>query len=467
MTHEPDTPPAGAGAGAAWGSGADDPFKAAPPWAIPGLSPGSGTRLAGEAERIFSEFVGGATGKSTEGQLVAMRRTLDRLEGLWMAASAEFDRSGERQATGHSSFVSWLRDRCRLAPSEATGRAAVAHSLVEGTMTARAIRDGLITWRHAQVIGSTLPKIPDDRRDEAEQLLVDEASRLDPGQLRRAADRLLHCFDRERADELAVRRLERRGLSVAETFDGMVSVNGLLDPITGATLLTALSARTKPRPAGADHGDGHGSTSGPALGGPSRDTRTPAQRRADALGEICAEWLTLGDTGVVGGVRPHLSVIVERDTLASRDLSAFEEQRGDDPQVRNQREPSRGLEPAQLSWVGPITASEAQMIGCDSVVSRIVMSGPSQVLDVGRATRTISPALRRAVAARDRTCAGPGCHRLPEQCDVHHIVFWENGGETTLSNTVLLCRYHHRMVHLQHWRVTMDTTGRRSLEPPS
>ena len=147
-------------------------------------------------------------------------------------------------------------------------------------------------------------------------------------------------------------------------------------------------------------------------------------------------------------MRPHLSVIVDHATLAST------------PQDRQRRRTG------QLAWVGPVTASEAQLIGCDSTVSRIVMDGPVQVVDVGRATRTIPPALRRAVVARDRTCVAPGCRRLPEHCDVHHIVFWEHGGETSLENTVLLCRHHHRLVHLKHWRVVVDTTGRRTLQPP-
>ena len=125
-----------------------------------------------------------------------------------------------------------------------------------------------------------------------------------------------------------------------------------------------------------------------------------------------------------------------------------------------------GVEPAQLAWVGPITATESQLIGCDSTVSRIVTDGASQVLDVGRATRTIPPALRRAVAARDRSCVGPGCHRPPEHCDVHHIIFWEHGGDTSLQNTVLLCRRHHRMVHLKQWRVVIEPDGTRTLVPP-
>jgi hypothetical protein len=172
------------------------------------------------------------------------------------------------------------------------------------------------------------------------------------------------------------------------------------------------------------------------------------------LGEICSSWLENINETVVGGVRPHLSVIVDHAALAADRAPG-----ADAPE-------DAAVEPAQLAWVGPITASEAQLIGCDSTVSRVVMEGPSQVIDVGRATRTIPPALRRAVSARDRTCVGPGCHRSPEQCDVHHIIFWEHGGETSLTNTVLLCRHHHRLVHLKQWRVVIEPDGTRRLTPP-
>ena len=117
-----------------------------------------------------------------------------------------------------------------------------------------------------------------DRRDEAEQSLVSHAEALDPGQLRRVGDRLVHCFDRDRADEQAIRRLERRGLSVAETYDGMVSVNGLLDPVSGALLLTALNAKGRPSST-ADHGDGHASA-----GGTSNSSGRPPHAGAAAGG---------------------------------------------------------------------------------------------------------------------------------------------------------------------------------------
>ncbi len=81
------------------------------------------------------------------------------------------------------------------------------------------------------------------------------------------------------------------------------------------------------------------------------------------------------------------------------------------------------------------------------------MNGKGQPLDVGRATRTIPDGLRRAVAARDRGCAHPGCGRPPSWCEVHHIVPWEYGGETRLSNLAMLCRVHHRQIHSTDWIV--------------
>jgi hypothetical protein len=425
-------------------------------WAVPGgrrvgvFPPGG--YVVDEARGVFDRFAAEAGSLPVERQLLAMRQMVDQLEGLWLAAAADFAESGELAEGGHATLASWMRGRCRLAPAEATARAKVAFAVTgEQVATGRAVREGQVSWRHAQVIGQVLGQVPQERRQEAERSLVSHATALDPGQLRRVGDRLVHCFDRDRADEQAVRRLERRGLTVAETYDGMVSVDGLLDPVCGALLLTALNTALRP-PTGTDHGDGHGRTGG-AVGGAGggaggADVRSWPQRRADALADICADWLEGINTTTVGGVRPHLSVIVDHATLASAPNDG------------------RAVAPGQLAWTGPVTASQTQLIGCDATVSRIVTDGASQVVDVGRATRTIPPGLRRAVVARDRSCVAPGCGRLPEHCDVHHVIFWEHGGETSLDNTVLLCRHHHRLVHLKHWQVIIGPDGRRTLRPP-
>ena len=453
-----------------------EPDAGSAQWAVPGVSgqqspmPHASARLVGEAVQLTDQFASEATSKDVGEQLVLARRLIDQLESLWLVAAADFESTGGVSDAGAASLTSWMRHHCRIAPSEASARTRVAHAITSGELVhaGEQMLEGAVTWRQAQAITNAVRQVPDDRRVEAEDAMIEASATLDPGQLRRVGDRLVHCFDRERAEAAAQRRYEQRGLSVGETIDGLVSVSGLLDPLAGSLLLTALDA--KMRPPSAAEAEVEGPSDVPL------DPRSWGQRRADALGDICAEWLDSENSGVVGGVRPHVSVIVDVATLNAKASDAYRwtpaglsesgcaasgsaESATENPGVGE-------VWPGQLSWVGPITANESQLISCDATISRILMDGPSMVLDVGRATRTIPPALRRAVIARDRTCAASGCYRPPEHCDVHHVVFWSHGGDTSLDNTVLACRHHHRLIHKEGWQVTVDRSGRRSIGPP-
>jgi 5-methylcytosine-specific restriction endonuclease McrA len=87
-------------------------------------------------------------------------------------------------------------------------------------------------------------------------------------------------------------------------------------------------------------------------------------------------------------------------------------------------------------------------------------------LTVGRSTRTVPAAIRRALVVRDRGCRFPGCDRPPAWADAHHLVHWADGGETDLENLVLLCRPHHRIVHEQGWTLGRDDGGDFVVAPP-
>jgi 5-methylcytosine-specific restriction protein A len=108
---------------------------------------------------------------------------------------------------------------------------------------------------------------------------------------------------------------------------------------------------------------------------------------------------------------------------------------------------------ACLDFGGTASPEALRMLCCDAATVPVVLDGKGQPLDVGRARRTIPDGLRRAVAARDRGCAHPGCGRPPSWSEVHHIREWEFGGETKLSNLVMLCRQHHRQIHFTEWIV--------------
>ncbi len=153
------------------------------------------------------------------------------------------------------------------------------------------------------------------------------------------------------------------------------------------------------------------------------DDRTAAQRQAEALADVCGYVLDHGDVPECGGHRPHLNVLIRLEDLENRARAAV------------------------LDFGGGMSPESLRMLACDAAVIPIVLDGKGQPLDVGRITRTTPDGLRRAVAARDRGCAHPGCNQPPSWCEIHHIHAWEHGGATKLDNLVLLCKVHHRMLH--------------------
>ncbi|PVY97524.1 HNH endonuclease signature motif containing protein, partial [Actinomycetospora cinnamomea] len=88
---------------------------------------------------------------------------------------------------------------------------------------------------------------------------------------------------------------------------------------------------------------------------------------------------------------------------------------------------------------------------CDAELIPMILGTRSEPLDVGRMARTVPDGLRRALHLRDGGCAFPGCTRRPRRCHAHHIDHWIDGGPTALDNCVLLCAFHHQLIHHGHW----------------
>jgi hypothetical protein len=126
----------------------------------------------------------------------------------------------------------------------------------------------------------------------------------------------------------------------------------------------------------------------------------------------------------VAGERPHVTVTLDLESLEGR---------------AGRR--------CDLDDTGRILAEAARRLACDASVARVITSGSSEPLDVGRRAPVVPTPLRRAVVTRDQHCRFPGCDRPQSWCDAHHIQHWADGGETQLANLVLLCRPHHRAVH--------------------
>jgi len=192
-------------------------------------------------------------------------------------------------------------------------------------------------------------------------------------------------------------------LDIVSTYEGVGHLDGRLDPITTVTLMRVLDRMEPP--------DGFDGITVP---------RTLAQRRADALARLAA------------GERPppvNIDVTVDVDTLAGR------------PHL----DLTHGC--CEITGSGPVSPAVVRMLACDAAIGRVLMRGDSEVLDVGRQTRMLNRAQRRALNIRDGGCVEPGCTAPAQWCDAHHIVHWTHHGTTELTNLELRCRRHHILQH--------------------
>ena len=230
---------------------------------------------------------------------------------------------------------------------------------------------------------------------------------------------------------VANRAYQRRHLRWSWADDGSLLFEGRLPADEGALLLAALEGAEVHQTASRsdrDSAEAHGESPSAEAHGESPSAETyregrAAARRADALVGVARAALAAGADERPGGDPCELVVHLDAETLAADQL-----------QDRSELEHGPALAPETV-----------RRLGCDAAVVRII-ERDGQPLSIGRRTRTIPPALRRALRSRDHGCRFPGCtHR--RLLHAHHIHHWARGGPTTLGNLIQLCSYHHRLVH--------------------
>jgi hypothetical protein len=332
-------------------------------------------------------------------------------------------RDFDRQAgwsCGFRSCAHWLVWRVGLDLGAAREKMRVARALGELPLLSDALRRGEISYSKVRALTRiATPAIEEDLLSFARAGTAAHVEKLVRG-LRRV-DRLAAGIDERR-------RHATRYLRAYTDEDGMVVVTGRLAPEAGAALLRALDAGVE-----ALYGPPKAQ---PPAGAPEQTEEVFwEQRRADALGLVAESALAAGLDPGTRGDRYQVVVHVDAEVLADG-----------------------GEEGA--SWMADgnhVSAETSRRLACDA--ARVVMlhAADGSVLDVGRRTRAISPGLRRALEHRDGGCRFPGCGlRL---CDAHHVEFWGDGGGTSLCNTLLLCRRHHRAVHEEGFAVDLLPSG--------
>jgi len=334
----------------------------------------------------------------------------DRLDARIAGAVAAFD----WEADGATSMQAWLRDRGRMTHRAAAQLVARARRTAELSVTAAAWADGSLSTGQVDVVLANV------RTDTA--LFSSHESSIIPSlvplSINDTATVMQHW--RERADATAPEpdlSEPPSRLHLSATLDGRGALDGDLDADGHAIVATALRVAT------------------------TRDTegepvRTAAERRADALVDVCRFFLDNQHTRRGGRHRPHVNLLVD-------------------------------LESNGRVLGGPkLPKSVTDRYCCDSTMHRVLTDGRSTILDLGVATRVVSAALWVAVVTRDEHCRFPGCDRPSTWCDAHHVRWVRHGGATRLDNLVLLCRRHHTLLHKPGWHAKLLPDGELDVTDP-
>jgi hypothetical protein len=337
-------------------------------------------------------------------ELVWLENQISLLQLEASMLTAELAKSGFLEDAGYNSPTDWLRFNCHLTDKVAGDRIQVGEHLAQLPMSVDYLRNGEIGYAHLAVLARTAEALG-ARFDGRELLGI--AVENTPGKLYYKSLHYRHSVDSKAYAHEQSDQAINHHLSLSTGEDGHLLINGVLDPVGGAAVRSALEPLAQKSGA---HDD--------------RDLR---QRYADALVELAS-----------GGRPANLQITASLETV--KDLV--------------------GAPGGESEFSLPISSASVQRFACDCSVTRVLLSQESLVVDVGRSKRMVGSPLRKALRLRDQHCQWPGCERPASWCDAHHLVHWINGGLTDLDNLTLLCRRHHRMVHEGGWQLVRAEGGR-------
>jgi len=337
---------------------------------------------------------------------------IDMLMLSFSCEAAEFAATDAWEEDGSASAIDWIRFNCHLTSVAAADRIAVGESLQRMPLSVEAAGKGEIGFAHLKGMARTADAVG-DRFEEA--VLLEKARENSPGKFHFICQHYRHAADRKGYEAEQRELVENRKLTISTCEDGAVLVNGVLDPVGGAALRTAIEPLAR------------------KLG--AHDDRSLERRRADALVELASG----------GGSQAQIQVTSSIETLLGL----------------------VGAPGAEMAFSLPVSSTTMERLACDAGIARILLDSESTVIDVGRSRRVVSEPARRALTARDGHCRWPGCDRPASWSAAHHVVHWIHGGTTDLDNLILLCHRHHGMVHEGNWQIVRGDDGRMLTIPPN
>ena len=383
-----------------------------------------------------------------------------------LAQIREFDHAGGWYDQGAQSCAHWLSWRIGLSPGVAREKVRVARTLGDLPAIDHALARGEVSYCKVRAI--TRVATP-----ETEAALLDIAYHATGAELEKIC-RLYRAASRSETepDDDDDDDDDRRHVTAVPTDDGLVRITALVSPEESARILEAIDTAAERVSAGSRKRGQPRSRPGGLCHVAESYLRGDAPDRPPVELVVTTPRSALSTTN---GAAERVSAKAHRDSRHTRQPSATEpaikgvpgtSAAGDHPTMPTTATATRADAKADakstrdIPTIGetPVSAETARRLACVAGVVHVATDERGTPLDVGRKTRTISPALRRALKLRDRGCAFPGCesHRF---VDAHHITHWADGGETKPDNLVLLCRFHHTLVHERGFRIEPRERG--------
>jgi hypothetical protein len=358
--------------------------------------------------------VGASQGGQFAMELVGLQQQIDKLQLRFSLVAAAYKKTRHWDDEGFNTALDWIRINCKLTSTDAGDRLAVGEHLADLGQSCKAMEEGEIGFSHLKVMARTANAVG-AAFDESK--LLPTARQDSPGRFFYKSLHFRHAVDPKRYADEQAELVENRRLSLNTAEDGCLLISGILDPVGGAAVRTALEPLAKPSGA--------------------HDDRPVEQRQADALVELAT---------ARGGSGRHVAMQVTSSIETLLGLV--------------------GAPGAENEFTLPISAKTVERWACDCSLTRILMQD-SVVIDVGRSERVIKGPRRRALIARDRHCRWPGCERPAIWCDGHHLVSWLHGGGGEIENQVLLCGRHHWKVHEGGWQLLRAQDNEITVIPPT
>lgn len=401
-------------------------------------------------------------------------------DGLRLAAVAQIEASQVWRDEVNGTAASFLRRHHLRDHSEAGRDLKAVNLLSEFPVLQQAVDAGRVSRAHVDVIARI-----GLRTSAREQVLgrfmhifVETAAQAPVGDLRQAMRAWACLVDDldpgglDAASDEEHRAHERRYLFVSAVGDG-VKLDGYFAPEAGAKIQAVLNSLLSEL-------FRSGSDRDPVIGA---KLASPVQR-ADAMENAMDRLLASGQLPTNGGAPAAVTVTVplarlkdpccsdvDRESL----LDALQTKLGAELAEQLDAREATGepldfgrLLATQVATVaannGPghmvLSVQAVQRMTCDCNLQRILLSPEGLPMDVGRSERLFTPAMRKALAARDGGCVFPWCDKPPSWSQAHHIKPWSEGGRTSLDNATLLCSNHHHQVHAHKDRVYIGEDGR-------